>query len=219
MYYNIGRLDYCYCSIQIIMTIALSPRSLRITLIISQIDSHRFMHKHRLIELQKITEGRISSLREEVEIAINVKLNPLYIVDRRDEIEFLEWATRIVRTILNRDNGRLPEQVNDTKKRLELADTIEFENILKDRANELNSKLKESSNIRESDILNNEIDTLESVLDCLSDLKYGDKARAIDIAEASNNYQHARRLREELCNIQDMESEISAQIQNKIEKL
>jgi hypothetical protein len=219
MYYNIDRLHYCYCSIQIIMTIALSPRSLRITLIISQIDSHRFMHKHRLIELQKITEGRISSLREEVEIAINVKLNPLYIVDRRDEIEFLEWATRIVRTILNRDNGRLPEQVNDTKKRLELADTIEFENILKDRANELNSKLKESSNIRESDILNNEIDTLESVLDCLSDLKYGDKARAIEIAEASNNYQHARRLREELCNIQDMESEISAQIQNKIEKL
>lgn len=120
---------------------------------------------------------------------------------------------------MNRDNGRLPEQVNGTKKRLELADTIEFENILKDRANELNSKLKESSNIRESDILNNEIDTLESVLDCLSDLKYGDKARAIDIAEASNNYQHARRLREELCNIQDMESEISAQIQNKIEKL
>jgi hypothetical protein len=36
------------------------------------------------------------------------------------------------------------------KKRLELADTIDFENILKDRANELNSKLKESSNIRES---------------------------------------------------------------------
>lgn len=201
------------------MTIALSPRSLRITLIISQIDSHRFMHKHKLIELQKITEGRISSLREEVEIATNVKLNPLYIVDRRDGIEFLEWAKRIVRSILNRDNGRLHEQVNGTKKRLELADTIEFENILKDRANELNSRLKESSNIRESDILNNEIDTLESVLDCLSDLKYGDKARAIEIAETSNNYQHARRLREELCNIQDMESEISAQIQNKIEKL
>jgi len=92
---------------------------------------------------------------------------------------------------------------------LELANTIEFENILKDRANELNSKLKESSNIRESDILNNEIDTLESVLCCLSDLKYGDKARAIEIAETGNNYQLARRLREELCNIQDMESEIS----------
>jgi hypothetical protein len=100
---------------------------------------------------------------------------------------------------------------------LELADAIEFENILKDRANELNSKLKESSNIRESDILINEIDTLESELDCLSDLKYSDKARAIEIAETSNNYKHARRLRE--CYIQDMESEISAQIQNKIEKL
>ncbi len=55
------------------------------------------MHKRKLLELQKITEGRISSLREEVEIATNVKLNPLYIVDRRDEIEFLEWATRVVR--------------------------------------------------------------------------------------------------------------------------
>ena len=174
---------------------------------------------HKLIELQKITEERISSLREEVEIATNVKLNPLYIVDRRDEIEFLEWATRIVRSILNRDNGRQQEQVSGTKNRLEVADTIEFENILKDRTNELNSKLKESSILRESDTLINEIDTLESVLGCLSDLKYGGKARAIEIAEANNNFQQARSLREELCDIQDMESEISAQIQNKIKKL
>ncbi|MGA6988806.1 MAG: hypothetical protein WBL67_13775 [Nitrososphaeraceae archaeon] len=174
---------------------------------------------HKLIELQKITEERISSLREEVEIATNVKLNPLYIVDRRDEIEFLEWATRIVRSILNRDNGRQQEQVSGTKNRLEVADTIEFENILKDRTNELNSKLKESTILRESDTLINEIDTLESVLGCLSDLKYGGKARAIEIAEANNNFQQARSLREELCNIQDMESEISAQIQNKIKKL
>jgi hypothetical protein len=172
---------------------------------------------HKLIELQKITEERISSLREEVEIATNVKLNPLYIVDRRDEIEFLEWATRIVRSILNRDNGRQQEQVSGTKNRLEVADTIEFENILKDRTNELNSKLKESSILRESDTLINEIDTLESVL--LSDLKYGGKVRAIEIAEANNNFQQARSLREELCNIQDLESEISAQIQNKIKKL
>ncbi|MFZ0556941.1 MAG: hypothetical protein WAM26_16795 [Nitrososphaeraceae archaeon] len=174
---------------------------------------------HKLIELQKITEERISSLREEVEIATNVKLNPLYIVDRRDEIEFLEWATRIVRSILNRDNGRQQEQVSGTKNRLEVADTIEFENILKDRTNELNSKLKESTILRESDTLINEIDTLESVLGCLSDLKYGGKARAIEIAEANNNFQQARSLREELCNIQDKESEISAQIQNKIKKL
>ena len=174
---------------------------------------------HKLIELQKITEERISSLREEVEIATNVKLNPLYIVDRRDEIEFLEWATRIVRSILNRDNGRQQEQVSGTKNRLEVADTIEFENILKDRTNELNSKLKESTILRESDTLINEIDTLESVLGCLSDLKYRGKARAIEIGEANNNFKQARRLREELCNIQDMESEISAQIQNKIKKL
>ena len=43
------------------------------------------MHKHRLIELQKIIEERIGPLTEEVEIATNVKLNPLCIVDRKDE--------------------------------------------------------------------------------------------------------------------------------------
>lgn len=51
-------------------------------------------------------------------------------------------------------------------------------------------KLKELNNLRESEILINEIDTLESILGRLSDLKYGDKVRAIEIAEANNNYQH-----------------------------
>jgi Ser/Thr protein kinase RdoA (MazF antagonist) len=74
-------------------------------------------------------------------------------------------------------------------------------------------KLKDSNNLRESDVLINEIDTLESVLGRLSDLKYGDEARAIEIAEANNNYQLANRLREQVIKIQDMESEISAQIQ------
>jgi hypothetical protein len=39
-------------------------------------------------------------------------------VDRRDEIEFLEWTTRIVRSILNQDNERLHEQVSGTKKKI-----------------------------------------------------------------------------------------------------
>jgi len=81
------------------------------------------------------------------------------------------------------------------------------------RVQDLNLKLKDSNNLRESDVLINEIDTLESVLGRLSDLKYGDKARAIEIAEANNNYQLANRLREQVIKIQDMESEISAQIQ------
>ena len=46
------------------------------------------MRKHKLVELRKIIEDRIGSLTEEVEIATNVKLNPLYIADRKDEIEF-----------------------------------------------------------------------------------------------------------------------------------
>ena len=171
------------------------------------------MRKHKLIELQKIIEERIGSLTEEVEIAINVKLNPLYIADRKDEIEFLRWTATIIYSILSRDIDRKQVQIG-TKMRLELADTIEFENTLNKRIEELNLKLKESNNLRESDILINELDTLESILGRLADLKYGDKARAIEIAEANNNYQHANRLRKQLIKIQDTEDEISAQIQN-----
>jgi hypothetical protein len=171
------------------------------------------MHKHKLIELQKIVEERIGSLREEVEIATNVKLNPLYIADRKDEIEFLQWVIRTITPILNHDNDKR-QQFGVTKMRVEMMETIEFENTLQERVQELNLKLKDSNNLRESDILINEIDTLESVLGRLSDLKYGDKTRAIEIAEASNNFQQASRLRKQLIKIQDVESEISAQIQN-----
>ena len=170
------------------------------------------MHKHKLIELQKIIEEKIGSLREEVEIATNVKLNPLYIADRKDEIEFLQWTIKTIIPILYHDNKER-QQLRSTKMRLELAETIRFENILSERVQDLNLKLKDSNNLRESDVLINEIDTLESVLGGLSDLKYGDKARAIEIAEANNNYQLANRLREQIIKIQDMESEISAQIQ------
>ena len=156
------------------------------------------MRKHKLVELQKIVEERIGSLTEEVEIAINVKLNPLYIADRKDEIEFLRWATTVINSILSRDIDRKHVQLGTTKMRLELADTIEFETILHSRIQELNLKLKDLNNLRESDILINEVDTLDSVLGRLSDLKYGDKARAIEIAEANSNFQQANRLRKQL---------------------
>jgi hypothetical protein len=171
------------------------------------------MRKHKLIELRKIIEERIASLTEEVEIATNVKLNPLYIADRKDEIGFACWTATVINSILNRDTDRKQLQIGTTKMRLELTDTIEFENILNERIQELNLKLKESNNLRESDILINEIDTLESILGRLADLKYGDKARAIEIAEANNNYQQANRLRKQLIKIQDTEDEISTQIQ------
>ena len=168
---------------------------------------------HKLNELTKIIGEKIGSLKEEVEIGTNVKLNQLYIADRQDEIEFLQWILRIIQPILNRDNGE-QHQLGITKKRLEMIQTIEFENTLQERIQELNLKLKESNNLRESDILINEIDTLDSVLGRLSDLKYGDKTRAIEIAETNNNYHQANRLRKQLIKFQDVESEISAQIQN-----
>jgi hypothetical protein len=172
------------------------------------------MRKHKLIEFKKIIEERIGSLTEEVEIATNVKLNPLYIADRKDEIEFLRWTAIVISSILSRNIDRKQVQLGTTKIRLELCDTIEFENTLQERVQEINLKLKESNNLRESDVLINEIDTLESILGRLSDLKYGDKSRAIEIAEANNNYQHANRLRKQLIKIQDTEDEISAQILN-----
>ena len=96
------------------------------------------MRKHKLIELRKIIEDRIGSLIEEVEIATNVKLNPLYIADRKDEIEFLRWTATIINSILSRDVDRKQVQIGITKMRLELADTIEFENTLNIRIEELN---------------------------------------------------------------------------------
>jgi hypothetical protein len=171
------------------------------------------MPKHKLLELDKVIDEKIGSLTEEVVSGTNVKLNPLYIADRKDEIDFLQWIKRVIPPILNRDIYD-HQQLGVTKKRLEMMQTIEFENTLQERIQELKLKLKDSDDLRESDILINEIDTLESTLGHLSDLKYGEKVRAIDVAEASNNYQQANRLRKQIIKLQDIESEISAQCSN-----
>jgi hypothetical protein len=168
------------------------------------------MPKHKLIELRKIIEERIGSLTEEVEIATNAKLNPLYIADRKDEIGFARWTVTIIDSILNRDKQ---VQLGTTKMRLQLADAINFENILKNRIEELNIKLKESNNLRGSDILINEIDTLDSILGQLFDLKYGENGRAVKIAEAKD-FRRAIRLRKQLNKIQDLEDEITTKIKN-----
>jgi hypothetical protein len=170
------------------------------------------MRKHRLIELQKIIEVRIGTLIEEVEIATNVKLNPLYIADRKDEIEFLRWTATVINSILNQGNELKQVQLGTSKIRLELADVVKFENILKERIEELNLKLKDSNNLRESDILINEIDTLDSILGRLMDLKYGEKTRAIDISEANQDFRRVTRLRKQINKIQDLEDEIRVTI-------
>ena len=89
------------------------------------------MSRHKLVELQEIVDEKIGALREEVEIGTNVKLNMLYIADRRDEIEFLQWTTRTIQSILNQDIEELL-QLGTNKKRLEMMDTIEFESALQD---------------------------------------------------------------------------------------
>ena len=132
----------------------------------------------------------------------------IYIADRRDEIEFLQWTTRTIQSILNRDIDER-QQLGITKKRLEMMDTIEFQNALQERVEEQNLKLKDSNNLRESDILINEIDTLESILGRLSDLKYGAETRAIEVANANYDFKQANRLRKKLIKFQDTEYEIN----------
>jgi hypothetical protein len=164
------------------------------------------MSRHKLVELQKIVDEKIGALREEVEISTNVKLSPLYIADRRDEIQFLQWTTSTIQSILNRDIDER-QQLGITKKRLEMMDTIEFENALQERVEELKLKLKECA----SDFLISEIDMLESILGRLSDLKYGAETREIEVANANYDFKRANRLRKQLIRIQDTEVEISAQ--------
>jgi len=97
-----------------------------------QLANHWFMQKHKLLELNKIIEQRIGSLREEVEIATNVKLNPLYIIELKDEIVSLQWVTRIIKWVLDRAvDGR--QQLGVSKIRLELEDTKKFENMLHEK--------------------------------------------------------------------------------------
>jgi hypothetical protein len=65
-----------------------------------------------------------------------------------------------------------------------------------------------------SDVLINAIDRLESVLGPLADLKYDDKGRTIEIAEAEDDFRRAIRLRKELNRIQDLEEEIRLMTNN-----
>ncbi len=171
------------------------------------------MSKHKLIELQKILDEKIGALTEEMEIGRNVKLNALYMDDRRDEIQFLQWSTRTIQSILNRDIDER-QKLGNAKKRLEMMDTIEFENTLQERVEELKLKLKESNNLRETDILINEFDLLESILGRLCDLKYGAETQKIEVANANNDFKQANRLRKQIIKIQDTEDEISAQCSN-----
>ena len=100
------------------------------------------MSRHKLVETQEIVDEKIGALREEVEIGTNVKLNMLYITNRRDEIEFLQWTTRTIQSILNQDIEELL-QLGTNKKRLEMMDTIEFESALQGRVEVLNLKIKD----------------------------------------------------------------------------
>lgn len=88
-------------------------------------------------------------------------------------------------------------------------DTIEFENTLQNRVEELKLKLKECNKLCTPDFLVSEIDVLESILGRLPDLKYGTEARDIEVANANYDFKQANRLRKQLIKIQDTKNEIN----------
>jgi hypothetical protein len=140
------------------------------------------MPKHKLLELSKIIEERIGSLREEAEIATDAKLNTLYIIDLKDEIESLLWVTRIINWVSDQaiDGHQL---LGVTKERLELEDIKKFENMLHDKIQELEIELEDSDTPREKEALQNEVNTLKCVLGHLFKLRpISDKRQAVGIA-------------------------------------
>jgi len=120
--------------------------------------SHWIMQEHSLLELNDIIEDRIGSLQEEVEIATNVKISPLYLIDQKDEIESLAWTTRTIKWILDRnDNGR--HLLGVTKMR-EPQDTTKFEELRNEKIQELEINLVDSDVPREKIDRVNKNDTL-----------------------------------------------------------
>src|ERR687898_1391477 len=118
------------------------------------------MEEHKLLKLSKIIE---------------------------DEIGSLQWTARIIRWILIRaGSGR--QQLGVTKMRLESQDTKKFENMLREKIQDLEIELEVSNTAKVKGVLVNEIDTLRCVLDHLNNIKSGnDEAQAIGIARINNN--------------------------------
>jgi hypothetical protein len=140
------------------------------------------MHKHKLIELQKIIEVRIGTLTEEVEVATSARMNPLYIIDRKDELESLWWVTRVINWVLDQAIYR-HRPIGIIKERLELEAIKKFENTIHDKIQELEIELDDSDSAREKEVLINEIETLNCVLGHLFNLKpISNKRQAVDIA-------------------------------------
>jgi hypothetical protein len=157
-------------------------------MIISEFSNFQFMQKHILIELNKIIEERMGSLTEEVEIATNARMNPLYLIDRKDELESLRWVTRIITWVLDRAiDGR--QLLGVTHERLELEDTKKFENMIHDKIQELEVELVDSDSTREKEVIRNEIETLNCVLGHLINLKpIGNKRQAVDITTITSKH-------------------------------
>ena len=171
------------------------------------------MYTHKLIILTRILEERIGSLIEEVEIATNVKLNPLYINDRKDEIESLQWAMRIIRWILDQTNDDKQLQLGVTNLHLELDGSQKFENILHEKIQELEIEFEDSVTAREKEVLSNRIDTLKCVLGHLFNLKSRDNMQVMEIADTNNSFQITNREREQLIKMPDLvETELGTQL-------
>jgi hypothetical protein len=162
---------------------------------------------HKLVKLQEIIEQRIGSLREEVEVATNIKLNALYVTDLKDETASLQRTTRLINWILDQTlDGQ--QRLGVTRQRLELEDEKKFIDMLHDRIQVLEIELDDSNSDREKEIIVNQIDTLKCVLGHLFNLKCDEKVRAVEITESNDNSQQVKRLKKKLIMVQDKLSKL-----------
>ena len=126
---------------------------------------------YKLDRLEIIIKERITSLREEIELATNASLNRLDIKNLKEEVQFLEWSSQHIQLITSDNN--IQSAVNKgTKNQRELEDIIRFVQLLRDRIHGLILTLDFNDNPNKSDTLRNEINTLECVLGHLSTLNY-----------------------------------------------
>jgi hypothetical protein len=126
---------------------------------------------HKLERLEIIIRERITSLREEIELAINASLIRLDIKNLKEEVRFLEWSSQLIQSITSHNNIQRAVNV-EMKNQLELEDIVGFEQLLKDRIHGLILTLDLNDNPDKIDTLRNEINTLECVLGHLSRLNY-----------------------------------------------
>ena len=147
---------------------------------------------HKLDRLEIIIRERITSLKEEIEIVTNSSLNMLEIQNLREEVHFLEWSSQHIQLITTHND--IQKVVHkETNNQQELEDTVQFEQLLRDRIHSLILTPDFNHNRKKANSLRNEKNTLECVLGHLSTLKYDElPSSSSEMMEVNRAFVHAK---------------------------